>query len=59
MPDEALHNHHSLLLVAEIAFPNRLSDQFGDSCLLSASTDVERAPQLIVEIKLHQPHDVY
>ena len=57
--NETLHGAAALFPIAQIAPPDRLPDQFGDGGLLRAGTSVERAPELIVEIELRPPHDVY
>ena len=56
---ELLHSCPALFAVTEIAFAHCLPDEIGHGCLFPASTSVERSPQLVVEIQLRAPHDVY
>jgi hypothetical protein len=58
-PHEGLHGNPALLAIAQIAFAYSLADQFGHGGLFSASTVVERFPQLVIDIKLNAPRDVH
>src|SRR5690242_20530469 len=57
--DEAFHRRPAPLEVAEVALSDGLPDQFGDTGFLTLCPRVERTPQLVVQIKLCSPHDVY
>ena len=45
--------------MSEVPLPRGLPDQLGDRGLLAAGARVERPPELVVEIQLRPPHDVY
>jgi hypothetical protein len=58
-PDEFLHRLPPLVPAAEVTFTNGFPDEFRDSGLPAAGPSVKGIPEMIVEVKLRAPHDVY
>jgi hypothetical protein len=57
--DELLHSLHLFVPLAEISIANGFPHKFRDAGLSIPGVSVQGIPEMIVEIKLGPPHDVY
>lgn len=57
--NKALHGLFSFFQVADVAFANSLTDQFGDGGRLALRAGVEGAPEVLVKIELRTLHNVF
>ena len=58
-PDKLLHRFHPLVLPAEVVFANRFAHEFRNGRLPAPRARVKRIPEVVVQIQLSPPHDVY
>jgi hypothetical protein len=58
-PDEFLHRLHLLVPPAEVTLPNGFPHEFRDGGLSTPCASVKGIPEMVVEVQLRSPHDVY